>query len=209
MTILFTIGWQSIALPCFHIRTSAALRLFAAPRSFSQLITSFFGSWCQGILHVLFFAWPFSLALFNNDLSFSLAILNYVSKLFRFCCFSVTLLHILYARVLSEKTWFFLTLLFIQFSNIFVTLSHRTHQMCSGGGKEIRTPDPLLARQVLSQLSYTPIFKFSEINRFWWAEVDSNHRPHAYQACALTCWAISPHPLIILSTILWWLKSRQ
>ena len=25
------------------------------------------------------------------------------------------------------------------------------------GDKEIRTPDPLLARQVLSQLSYTPI----------------------------------------------------
>ena len=25
-----------------------------------------------------------------------------------------------------------------------------------GGGKEIRTPDPLLARQVLYQLSYTP-----------------------------------------------------
>ena len=26
-----------------------------------------------------------------------------------------------------------------------------------GGGKEVRTPDPLLAKQVLSQLSYTPI----------------------------------------------------
>ena len=26
-----------------------------------------------------------------------------------------------------------------------------------GGDEEIRTPDPLLARQVLSQLSYTPI----------------------------------------------------
>ena len=26
-----------------------------------------------------------------------------------------------------------------------------------GGGKESRTPDPLLARQVLYQLSYTPI----------------------------------------------------
>ena len=26
-----------------------------------------------------------------------------------------------------------------------------------GGGKENRTPDPLLAKQVLSQLSYTPI----------------------------------------------------
>ena len=28
-----------------------------------------------------------------------------------------------------------------------------------GGDKETRTPDPLLARQVLSQLSYTPIKK--------------------------------------------------
>ena len=26
----------------------------------------------------------------------------------------------------------------------------------NGGDEEIRTPDPLLARQVLSQLSYTP-----------------------------------------------------
>ena len=28
----------------------------------------------------------------------------------------------------------------------------------SGGDEENRTPDPLLAKQVLSQLSYTPIF---------------------------------------------------
>ena len=28
-----------------------------------------------------------------------------------------------------------------------------------GGDKEIRTPDPLLARQVLSQLSYKPIYR--------------------------------------------------
>ena len=27
----------------------------------------------------------------------------------------------------------------------------------------------------------------------WWAQVDSNNRPHAYQACALTNWAMSPH----------------
>ena len=27
----------------------------------------------------------------------------------------------------------------------------------------------------------------------WWAKVDSNHRPHDYQSCALTSWAISPH----------------
>ena len=32
-----------------------------------------------------------------------------------------------------------------------------------GGGKEDRTPDPLLAKQVLSQLSYTPIFGFPSV----------------------------------------------
>jgi len=31
-------------------------RLLAAPRSFSQLATSFFGFWCQGIHPVLFLA---------------------------------------------------------------------------------------------------------------------------------------------------------
>ena len=27
----------------------------------------------------------------------------------------------------------------------------------------------------------------------WWAQVDSNHRPRAYQARALTTWAMSPY----------------
>ena len=44
---------------CFHIRISADRSLFAAPRSFSQLITSFIGSWCQGIRLMLLFAWTF------------------------------------------------------------------------------------------------------------------------------------------------------
>ena len=26
----------------------------------------------------------------------------------------------------------------------------------------------------------------SAVSSLWWAQVDSNHRPHAYQACALT-----------------------
>ena len=49
-----------------------------------------------------------------------------------------------------------------------------------GGGGRDRTDDPLLAKQVLSQLSYAP--RPTE----WWAREDSNLRPHAYQACALT-----------------------
>ena len=32
-----------------------------------------------------------------------------------------------------------------------------------GGDEEDRTPDPLRARQVLSQLSYTPIFFYNDI----------------------------------------------
>ena len=47
-----------------------------------------------------------------------------------------------------------------------------------GGGERVRTDDPLRARQVLSQLSYTP-------NKGWWAWLDSNQRPHDYQSCAL------------------------
>ena len=58
MTILFIIQCYGIAIACFHIRTSVYLRLFAPPHSFSQLVTSFFGSWCLGILPTLLLAWP-------------------------------------------------------------------------------------------------------------------------------------------------------
>ena len=33
---------------------------------------------------------------------------------------------------------------------------------------------------------------FSKKKSKWWAQMDSNHRPHAYQACALTTWAMRP-----------------
>ena len=70
-----------------------------------------------------------------------------------------------------------------------------------GGGERDRTVDLRLAKPALSQLSYTPVSDFGgQINRDqihltpdscllipeWWAWVDSNYRPHAYQACALT-----------------------
>ena len=48
-----------------------------------------------------------------------------------------------------------------------------------GGGERDRTDDLLLAKQALSQLSYTP-------DKIWWVWLDLNQRPHAYQACALT-----------------------
>ena len=54
----------------------------------------------------------------------------------------------------------------------------------SGGADRDRTDDPLLAKQVLSQLSYSPTCGC--LRQSWWAWVESNYRPHPYQGCALT-----------------------
>ena len=43
---VFTVALPTVGFP---IRKSADRGLFAAPRSLSQLVTSFFGAWCQGI----------------------------------------------------------------------------------------------------------------------------------------------------------------
>ena len=49
-----------------------------------------------------------------------------------------------------------------------------------GGDEETRTPDPLLAKEMLCQLSYVPF------GDGWWAFLDSNQRPLPYQGSALT-----------------------
>ena len=52
----------------FLIRKSTDQCLFAAPRGLSQLVTSFFGSWCQGIHLALLFAWTFELSFRFSEL---------------------------------------------------------------------------------------------------------------------------------------------
>ena len=47
--------WLESFQPGFPIQISSDRGIFAPPRSFSQLITSFFGSQCQGIHPTLFF----------------------------------------------------------------------------------------------------------------------------------------------------------
>ena len=68
----------------------------------------------------------------------------------------------------------------------------------SSGGERDRTDDLLLAKQALSQLSYTPVPGITRppavsptgdprcLIPEWWAREDLNLRPHAYQARALT-----------------------
>lgn len=73
---------------------------------------------------------------------------------------------------------------------------HRKAQ--PGGGGRDRTDDLKLAKLALSQLSYAPLKAtrpgplpktgpdMSRGTDQWWAELDLNQRPHAYQARALT-----------------------
>ena len=59
MTILFTIGWQTFICRVAPFGYPRIYRLLTAPRGFSQLTASFFGSQCQGIPLALFVAWPY------------------------------------------------------------------------------------------------------------------------------------------------------
>ena len=153
----------------FPIRTSTGQWIFAPIRSFSQLIASFFASWCLGILLVLFLTWPLLINIsvyfqFNclfkkfwlvfKLLWFSSLFTKEVTRAFRYreslggnrilanrLSLAVGLLGILYTQPPSLQS------------------SLRSILACRyGGDKEIRTPDLLLARQALSQLSYTPIY---------------------------------------------------
>ena len=58
VTYGFSYGYLSFSQAGFPIRISPDRWLFAPPRSFSQLITSFIGFRCQGIHPTLFLAWP-------------------------------------------------------------------------------------------------------------------------------------------------------
>ena len=113
----------------FPIRKSADRSLFAAPRSLSQLITSFFGSLCQGIHLMLFFAWTFlCLVLLLNCLSFIkqiILVVNSIVKRFypffalnRFPPFG----EIVIITQIGKTFWFFANLLVL---NLCVLLSVR------------------------------------------------------------------------------------
>ena len=95
-TYWFSIWSMVLHHGCSHIRKSADRSLYAAPRGLSQLVTSFFGSQCQGILHMLFHAWTtfwlsLDIQLFSRfELQFYLVLLlellwSYIFQLLSFC----------------------------------------------------------------------------------------------------------------------------
>ena len=64
LCIHFTI--HGVSHVSFLIRKSSDLWLCASTRSLSQLIASFIGSWCQGIHHTPFVAWPFKFCYYKT-----------------------------------------------------------------------------------------------------------------------------------------------
>ena len=54
--------------------------------------------------------------------------------------------------------------------------------------------EPAFESILMNSLSLKP---FASDHHFlflkWWAKMDSNHRPHDYQSCALASWAIGPY----------------
>ncbi len=127
------------------IRKSTDRSVFTAPRSLSQLTTSFIGSQCQGIHSTLFPALPFALVLLRNF------------RVFTNCSFFTR--HTLFSKIC--RFYFVVSLASILFSSCFCPFQ-----------EQISTDkNPLIS--ILAP-------------DIWWAQMDLNHRPHAYQACALT-----------------------
>ena len=135
----FSAWWQEFFLPGSPIQTSAAQWIFAPPRGFSQLITSFVGSQCQGIRPVPYLAWPFVPT----------------------SC-SVMMRSVLFLRFLLKSVNLFFSMIYGLMCFWYAVFKVHCIDMSlinnDSGDGEIRTLDPLLARQVLSQLSYTPIW---------------------------------------------------
>ena len=200
-TYVFSTWSQALRLRGSPIRTSADRGLFAAPRSLSQLVASFVGSWCQGIHLMLFIAWT-SFVLFSC-LSFAN---NFVTmkKLFRFYVFRLdsfeSRFNCSFFTTISWKTFLFnsfseiskLSVRFLLYSvsNDLFVCHVFWHSLVGSSGVESLSAFLLILRINIRRL---PLLRFRlAALAAWWAQVESNHRPHAYQACALTFWAMSP-----------------
>ena len=79
---------------------------------------------------------------------------------------------------------------------VITLLANHDNLLSWNGTNRARTYDPLLVRQMLSQLSYDPIFKkINVISNKWYQRPrrDSNSRPPPWQGGALTNWATGPY----------------
>ena len=148
--------YEPCGVPPFgHLRVEAYLQLTAAYRSLPRPSSPLV---CQVIHYKPFVAWSYR-------------------KLPRLC---ITL-HFIIVKEHDAPP--------IRWSQIYAKsivsiLSALTRSTKQNGAEEDWTPDPLLAKQVLSQTELRPLEK--------WARGGSNHWPRPYQGRALTNWATGP-----------------
>ena len=173
----------------FLIRTSTGQRSFATYRSFSQLVTSFFGAMYQGILLCALCSLFFLKALFRASSNY----LPYKNS------FWLSVIFIRFLRI-NLCDHFDRVVFLLPFCTLF-SLIDRFVSALSVFPFYKKNQDALY--KPLSRLYYAVVnlqlratARFSGSVEPWWAQMDSNHRPRAYQARALTSWAMSPFILI-------------
>ena len=149
----------------FPIRISPDRSLFAAPRGFSQLVTSFFGSWCQGIHLMLLLAWTSILYMVL------VLFIAWVSQYYRY---------LVLTRLRKD---FCLSTLCAIIVIIITTTFGKTNKFY------------IIASLISVRFLYSVVNDLFVLflEQLWLAQVDSNHRPRAYQARALTSWAMRQH----------------
>ena len=140
-------------------------------------------------------------------------IITLKNNLFPYCCLLIIciIFHgVQFSRYISES--------FKTHWNPLLETSINLKEVVGQSGLE--PPTSRLSVVCSSQLSYWPIWwRLAGSNRWppackagalpaelnphisisqflkWWAKMDSNHRPHDYQSCALASWAIGPYQL--------------
>ena len=147
----------------FPIRKFTDQNLHTAPRNLSQYTTSFVSFQCQGIRHTPLNAW------FMHRKKIFLSKLNF--------CWNVHLFeHSLIVHLFEQSD--------IDIDNIKISSQNKITKcfMVEDSGIE-----PLTSWM---QIRRSP--SWANPPKKWWAEDDSNVRPHPYQGCALTRLSYKP-----------------
>ncbi len=134
-TYWFSTGSTVLHRRGFPIRRSSGHSLFPAHRGLSQVVASFFGSWCQGIHLMLFFAW--TARLIHSSLRFAYCLSSQIivlgcelhKKTILFL--NSTIFHPLFrvfgkiVFILSDNPYFWKDLLISKLKNLSIQLSVR------------------------------------------------------------------------------------
>ena len=125
----------------------------------------------------------FTLRSFSLELSYVLSCLSFANNCFRF---------LRIWKSFFPFSCYFLLFYSRHFRDEIVVLNHFFGKTKSSFLKFVLLTQLSVRFLFLLYLVFNEHFLFISLQAYWWAQVDSNHRPRAYQARALTTWAMSP-----------------